>query len=107
MTVYDVDQNGAVWNLGTGRRLKLQIRGQYLSVKLYNNGVATRRYVHHLVADKYLPGIEGKNYINHIDGDKLNNKLSNLERVTHSENCLHRNRVLGKSNEGRRGKAVV
>ena len=30
--------------------------------------------------------------IDHIDGDKMNNKLSNLQKITQSENCLKQKR---------------
>lgn len=38
--------------------------------------------------------------IDHVDGNKRNNHYSNLEIVTHSENCLRRNRNM-------RGEKVV
>lgn len=104
MSRYYVTEDGQVFNLETGRCLKLHLRGDYLSIKLYDNGIAKRRYVHQLVAEQYLAKVEGKTFVNHKDGDKLNNCVSNLEWVTHKENCLHRNQVLGKSNGGHKGK---
>lgn len=107
MAKYVVTKEGEVENLITGRKLKLHLRGDYLSIKLYNgNGNATRKYVHQLVATQYVPGYEKGLIVNHKDGNKLNNHYSNLEWVSLKENCLHRNRVLGKSNEGRAGKNV-
>lgn len=104
---YTVSTSGQVFNSSTGRELKLHMRGDYLSVKLYFDGMAERFYVHRLVAEEYVYKPVGKEFVNHIDGNKLNNKHSNLEWVTHKENCVHRNKVLGKSNEGRRGKLIV
>lgn len=45
--------------------------------------------IHIIIADAFLPKEEGRIYINHKDRDRHNNKLSNLERVTPSENSLH------------------
>ncbi|KAG5179194.1 hypothetical protein JKP88DRAFT_167877 [Tribonema minus] len=45
--------------------------------------------VHQLVADAFLPQDSMRAQVNHIDGDKLNNAVSNLERVTASENTMH------------------
>ncbi len=105
-TNYTVSTEGDVINRTTGRFLKLHKRGMYLSVKLYLDGVAERFYVHRLVAEEYITNPLKKKYVNHLDGNKLNNRHSNLEWCTHSENCIHRNKVLGKSNEGRKGKVV-
>ena len=55
----------------------------YLAVMLTRK---VRKYVHHLVAELFVPNPENKPYIDHIDGNKLNNNASNLHWVTHKEN---------------------
>jgi len=45
--------------------------------------------VHALVLRTFVPNIENKPTVNHKDGNKKNNKLSNLEWATYSENNQH------------------
>lgn len=45
--------------------------------------------IHRLVAIAFVPNSKNKKEINHIDSNPLNNKASNLEWVTHSENMKH------------------
>lgn len=46
--------------------------------------------IHRLVATTFIPNTDSKKiFVNHIDGDKQNNRVSNLEWVTPSENCTH------------------
>lgn len=47
------------------------------------------RTVHRIVAKTFIPNPLNKKCVNHKDGDKLNNRVSNLEWVTHSENAKH------------------
>ena len=79
----------------SGHLLKQHIRNMYLSVtprgesgKLYN------RHVHRLVASAFLGPCEKGRQVNHKDGNKLNNRLTNLEYVTASENYKHALNVL-------------
>ena len=45
--------------------------------------------VHRIVADAFI-GKPGKDYeVNHIDYDRTNNRIENLEYVTHKENVAH------------------
>ncbi len=46
-------------------------------------------FVHRLVAQYFCDGYAEGLVVNHIDGDKTNNRSSNLEWVTRSENDLH------------------
>lgn len=56
----------------------------YKELMYWENGKRKRVYVHKLVA-KYFLG-DSKLDVNHIDENKLNNRLDNLEYVTHKQN---------------------
>jgi len=69
--------------------------GGYLLVDLYKRGVRKTRRVHTIVADSCLPNPEGKACVDHIDENRANNNLSNLRRVTNSENAHNSSKKLG------------
>lgn len=58
-----------------------------LNFGLNRNG--TSKYVHRLVAETFLGQIPKGFNVNHKDGNKSNNRLSNLEIVSFSENTKH------------------
>lgn len=61
----------------------------YCFVALSKNGEQRQYRVHRLVAAAFIPNEDGLTEVNHIDGDKDNNKASNLEWCTRSENNAH------------------
>lgn len=61
----------------------------YLIVRIYINGKAKSKPIHKLVADAFIHNPENKPCVNHINGVKTDNRVENLEWVTHSENTLH------------------
>lgn len=83
---YSVSDEGFVRNDKTGKILKpVPTKNGYLRVGL--NGKLYR--VHRLVADAYISNPDNYEQINHIDGDKTNNRVSNLEWCTCSQNIIH------------------
>lgn len=67
----------------------------YLRVVLSKNSKTKSFYVHRLVAEAFIENKKNKKYVNHKDGVRSNNKASNLEWVSCSENILYTYNVLG------------
>lgn len=62
----------------------------YMHVKLYDGkGKCKSLTTHKIVALTYIPNPNDLIEINHKDGNKLNNKVSNLEWSTRSDNIRH------------------
>lgn len=95
------------WNKSQKERvLKPGLCKGYKQVVLCKDGKREPRTVHRLVAQAFLENSDGKPQINHKDGDKENNRASNLEWATCSENNLHRRRVLN-GGGGKPARAVI
>lgn len=73
-----------------GRYLKhlLNEKG-YVCVVLSKNNIRKKYKVHRLVAKAFIDNPNGKKEVNHINGDKTDNRPSNLQWVTRSENVTH------------------
>ena len=56
--------------------------------------------VHRMVAETWIPNPNHYRDVNHINGDKDDNRVENLEWVTHSENLRHAFRTGLKKVEG-------
>jgi hypothetical protein len=61
----------------------------YSTITLTKNNKGKRFLLHRLIAESFIPNIEKKRVVNHIDNNPKNNKVSNLEWVTHRENTCH------------------
>lgn len=62
----------------------------YLCIGLWKNNIKTNKLVHILVAMHFMD-YNSKYDVDHIDNNKQNNDISNLQLVTHSDNCSMRN----------------
>lgn len=80
----------------------------YISVKLiFEKSKQRRYYIHRLVAEHFLGETDIKDKeVNHKDGNKANNKVENLEWVSHRENILHSYQQLQRKKKEKTSKPI-
>ena len=87
---YEVSTLGNVRNLKTGRILSPgDNRRGYYFINLRKDGKTMPRTIHRLVADAFIPNPANKTCVDHQDRNRMNNVVSNLRWVTHSENGMN------------------
>ena len=101
-TKYEVFEDGRIWSYYTNKFLKPgKKHNGYQVVVLFDNEGKPKTYlVHRVIYESVTRSpIPDGYYINHIDEMKDNNMISNLELVTHKENCNYgtRNKRMAKS----------
>ena len=110
--LYQVSNFGNVKSLGNNftrkeRFLKLSPQSKgYLTVVLQKNATRKMVLVHRLVAEHFIDNSESKPQVNHINGDKTDNRVENIEWVSHRENLDHaiKNNLTLKGEENRNSK---
>lgn len=87
---YQVSNLGNVRNTAKNCAVKCsQLKHGYMKVELRLNKTVAQKLVHRLVAEAFIPNPENKPEVNHIHGNKQDNRASQLEWCTVSENLKH------------------
>ena len=102
---FRLDKYGRSWDVII---LKTFSSHKYRRVALKAVGKQPKKHqIHRLVANAFIENKKKSPQVNHINGCRHDNKISNLEWMTSSENHLHAFRVLGKKantpNLGKKG----
>ena len=89
---YSITRDGRIYSnkFGNGKYLKLGLNKKgYHQIKLYKNNKPIMCRVNRLVALTYISNPKYLLEVNHINGVKTDNRVENLEWVTHLENMQH------------------
>lgn len=64
----------------------------YYYVVLSKNGVLKTAYIHKIVAEAFLDNTNNLSDVDHINGDKLDNRVENLQYLSHFDNASKSNK---------------
>lgn len=101
--IYDISEDGKVYSNDyqkRGYRKELKQRTDkdgYKFVVLFHNTKRYKRMVHRLVAMSFLEEDVERTQVNHKNGNREDNRIINLEWVTHRENVIHGWQVNGRN----------
>ena len=85
---YYVSKNGEVYNLSKKIKMRFKNSGNYYRVQCYYNLGGKHFQVHRMVWEGFNGEIPFGMEINHINHDPHDNRLENLELITHKENYI-------------------
>lgn len=71
-------------------------RDWYSQLSLFNKKIQKWYLIHRMVADAFINNKENKKEVNHINWIKTDNRVENLEWVTHKENIIHSHKYLNR-----------
>ena len=88
---YEVSSAGEIRNSKTGKRISpgTTSNGYFFFCPWIDGKQQSYPRVHQCVAEAFIGPCPAGLEVNHIDGNKKNNRIENLEYVTHSENMIH------------------
>jgi hypothetical protein len=86
---YEVSSFGNIKNKTTQQILKPSNDAEYYRIKLGHPTSPIKLRINQLVATMFIPNPNNYPLVNHIDYNTLNNKIENLEWITHSGNNQH------------------
>lgn len=97
--LYSVSSAGKIYSRKSEKFMSPKTdKDGYQVVTLVKDGKMRSFYVHRLVAQAFIPNPENKPTVNHLDENKSNNKKSNLqwatisEQVTYGKGAINRNK---------------
>jgi hypothetical protein len=102
--MYGINENGDIFSL---RKMRLLTRSKhslgytqvYLSYfRIGSKGLYCK--LHRLVANQFIPNPLGLSDVNHKNGIKDDNRVENLEWMSHRDNVIHSFKVLGRVQSG-------
>jgi len=81
------------------RPVKTGLLKHYVVVRLCKGGAYRCMSLHRMLWEAFIGPIPGRLEINHKNLDRSDNRLENLELVTHQENILHAHEIYGEERQ--------